>query len=88
MRGAVTVGLGENRDLGGANATGFGYAAALLGATLEVDGKKRVAGGKLMISPAQMQRTLKPLRRDGAESAASTVSFREAQKAQLSTPML
>ena len=49
MRGAVTVGLGENRDLGGTNATGFGYAAALLGASLEVDGKKLVADGKLMI---------------------------------------
>ena len=36
MRGAVIAGFGENRDLGGANATGFGYAAALLGATVEV----------------------------------------------------
>lgn len=49
VRGAVIVGFGENRDLGGQNATGFGYAAALLGATLEVDGKKLVAEGKLML---------------------------------------
>jgi leucyl aminopeptidase (aminopeptidase T) len=48
VRGAVTVGLGENRDLRGANATGFGWSAALLGATVEVDGKKLVAEGKLM----------------------------------------
>ena len=39
----------KNRCLGGQNATGFGYAAALMGATLEVDGKKLVADGKLMI---------------------------------------
>ncbi len=47
--GAVTVGLGENRDLGGANATGFGYASALQGATVEVDGKKLVAEGKVIV---------------------------------------
>jgi hypothetical protein len=29
----------KNRCLGGQNATGFGYAAALMGATVEVDGK-------------------------------------------------
>ena len=48
MRGAVIVGLGENRGLGGENATGFGFTSALLGATLEVDGKKLVAEGKLV----------------------------------------
>jgi hypothetical protein len=37
------VGFGENRDLGGANATGFSFAAALLGATVEVGGKRLVA---------------------------------------------
>jgi len=48
VRGAVIVGLGENRGLGGENATGFGFTSALLGATLEVDGKKLVAEGKLV----------------------------------------
>lgn len=47
MRAAVIVRIGENRDLG--DATGFGYAAALLGATLEVDGKKLVADEKLTL---------------------------------------
>ena len=49
VRGAVIVGLGENRDLGGGNTTGFGWAYALLGATVEVDGKKLVADGKLIV---------------------------------------
>lgn len=49
MRGAVIVRIGENRDLGGANATGFGYASTLPSVTLEVDGKKLAADGKLML---------------------------------------
>jgi len=49
VRGAVVVGLGENRALGGENATGFGFATALLGATVEVDGKKLVEGGRLIV---------------------------------------
>jgi hypothetical protein len=61
VRGAVTVGLGENRDREGANATGFGYASALLGATLEVDGQKLVAEGRLIVWAADNQR--KPTKR-------------------------
>jgi leucyl aminopeptidase (aminopeptidase T) len=49
VRGAVTLGLGENRDLGGENAAGFGWACTLLGATVEVNGQKLVADGKLVM---------------------------------------
>jgi leucyl aminopeptidase (aminopeptidase T) len=49
VRGAVTLGIGENRDLGGENAAGFGWGFALHGATVEVDGKKVVVEGRLMV---------------------------------------
>jgi len=47
VRGAVTIGLGDNRALGGENATGFNWACTLVGATVEVDGLIVVEAGKL-----------------------------------------
>ena len=45
--GAVTVGLGDNRGFGGTNASDFGLATQLAGATVKVDGKTVVESGAL-----------------------------------------
>jgi len=45
--GAITVGLGDNRGFGGSNASDFGLATQLAGATLQVDGKDIVQKGEL-----------------------------------------
>lgn len=45
--GTVTVGLGDNRGFGGTNASDFGLATQLGGATLKVDGKAVVENGVL-----------------------------------------
>ena len=45
--GTVTVGLGDNRGFGGTNASDFGLATQLGGATLKVDGKSVVENGVL-----------------------------------------
>jgi leucyl aminopeptidase (aminopeptidase T) len=47
--GAVTVGIGGNDDIGGANKTDFYFAGVLTRATLTVDGNTIVKNGKLMI---------------------------------------
>ena len=44
--GAVTIGVGNNKELGGANDTTFGHAQTLSGATVEVDGNIILADGK------------------------------------------
>src|SRR5712692_4417031 len=46
VQGAVTIGLGANKDLGGTNDTTFGYGQALAKATVKVDGKLLVSEGK------------------------------------------
>jgi len=45
--GAVTVGLGDNRGFGGTNASDFGLATQIGGATVKVDGKAVVENGAL-----------------------------------------
>jgi aminopeptidase len=45
--GAVTVGLGDNRGFGGTNASDFGLATQLGGATVKADGKMVVENGAL-----------------------------------------
>lgn len=45
--GAVTVGLGDNRGFGGTNASDFGLATQIGGATVRADGKTVVEGGAL-----------------------------------------
>jgi leucyl aminopeptidase (aminopeptidase T) len=45
--GSIVVGLGDNRAFGGTNASDFGLAAQLGGATLKVDGKAVLENGQL-----------------------------------------
>jgi hypothetical protein len=45
--GAVTVGLGDNRAFGGTNASDFGLATQIGGATVKVDDKTVVESGTL-----------------------------------------
>jgi aminopeptidase len=45
--GSVVVGLGDNRGFGGANASDFGLATQLGGATLKVDGRTVIEKGAL-----------------------------------------
>lgn len=45
--GAVTVGLGDNRGFGGTNASDFGLATQIGGATVKADGKMVVENGAL-----------------------------------------
>jgi leucyl aminopeptidase (aminopeptidase T) len=47
--GVVTLGIGGNDDIGGANKTDFYFADVLTKATLTVDGKTIVEKGKLMV---------------------------------------
>jgi len=47
--GVVTVGIGGNDDIGGANKTDFYFAGVLTKATLTIDGNSSVKNGKLMI---------------------------------------
>ncbi len=48
VRGAVTIAVGGNEDLGGTNKPGFYHAQSLGAATVEVDGKPVVQKGKLL----------------------------------------
>jgi leucyl aminopeptidase (aminopeptidase T) len=47
--GTVTLGIGGNDDIGGANKTDFYIAGVLTKATLTVDGKTIVKNGKLIV---------------------------------------
>jgi spermidine/putrescine-binding protein len=47
--GVVTIGIGGNDDIGGANKTDFYFAGVLTKATLTVDGNTIVKNGKLML---------------------------------------
>ena len=49
VRGAVSLGIGGNKDLGGENQTDFGWSGTLLGATVKVDGKTVIEKGQLKI---------------------------------------
>ncbi len=44
--GAVTIGVGNNKEIGGANDTTFGHAQTLSKATVEADGAQILANGK------------------------------------------
>lgn len=46
--GVVTVGIGDNSDLGGNNRSAFGIPAFLKDATLEVDGRELVSHGRIV----------------------------------------
>lgn len=51
VRGAVSIGIGENRHLGGKNNTDFAIAGTLSKATVELDGTPIVKNGKYVTSP-------------------------------------
>ncbi len=44
--GAVTIGIGDNRDIGGANESSYGFVNQLASATVEVGGRTAVDHGK------------------------------------------
>lgn len=48
VRGAVTLGIGGNEFLGGANKPGFNFESAIADATVEVDGKPVVRNGQIV----------------------------------------
>jgi len=50
VRGGVTVSIGSNEDLGGANKNGFYHQGTLRGATVEIDGEPLVREGKLVLA--------------------------------------
>ncbi len=45
--GSVVIGFGDNRGFGGSNTSDFGISAQLSGATVTVDGKPVISGGRL-----------------------------------------
>lgn len=47
--GAVTLSIGDNRELGGTNDSDWGFSGTLSNATLEIDGKAVVKDGKLAV---------------------------------------
>jgi leucyl aminopeptidase (aminopeptidase T) len=49
-RGSVSIGVGGNDFVGGANKSSFGFESAVKAATLEVDGKPVVREGKLLVA--------------------------------------
>jgi len=49
VSGAVSIGIGENRQLGGENSTDFSLMCTLSNATVELDGAPIVKNGRLVI---------------------------------------
>lgn len=45
--GSIAFGFGDNRGFGGDNQSDFGFASQLTGATLTIDGKVLISGGRL-----------------------------------------
>ncbi len=48
-QGAVTLSIGDNRELGGSNDSDWGFPGTLSNATVEIDGKEVVKEGKLAV---------------------------------------
>ncbi len=48
VEGVVTIGIGDNSDWGGNNKSNFGFGIFFRDATLEVDGKKIIVGGRIV----------------------------------------
>lgn len=48
-KGTVTLGIGDNRDYEGTNASNYGWGSSLATATLDFDGKTIIDGGKLVV---------------------------------------
>ncbi len=49
VQGAVTIGIGSNKDLGGKNDTSIGYAQTITKANVTVDGRPLLTAGKIEI---------------------------------------
>jgi leucyl aminopeptidase (aminopeptidase T) len=48
-KGAVTIGIGSNLDIGGKNDSDYGFEATLSQATIELDGRTVVENGKITV---------------------------------------
>jgi len=49
VRGAVTIGVGANEDLGGVNKSSFFLPVTVPNATLEIDGLSLVQNGRIAV---------------------------------------
>lgn len=49
VAGAASIGIGENRDAGGKNASSYGFGSTLVSGTVEIDGKVVVDRGKRVV---------------------------------------
>lgn len=49
VKGAVTIGVGANKELGGKNNSNFAFGATILNGTVELDGKIILKKGKFML---------------------------------------
>ena len=49
VKGLVTIGIGDNRDMGGVNASDYQFYGGLATATLDLDGKRIIEGGKFVV---------------------------------------
>ena len=47
--GVVSIGIGENRDIGGINNSDFQFTASMAKATVKVDGKPLVEKGRVSV---------------------------------------
>ncbi len=48
-KGTVTIGIGDNRDYGGTNASDYGFTGHLVAATLDLDGKRIIEDGRFVV---------------------------------------
>ncbi len=46
VSGAVTIGIGDNRELGGANESSYGFGGSLVQGTVEIGGREIIRNGK------------------------------------------
>ena len=49
VQGAVTIGIGSNKEIGGNNDATFGFAQTLTKATVKLDGKPLISEGKIQV---------------------------------------
>ena len=48
-KGTITLGIGDNRDVGGTNASSYGFTAAHSCATVDLDGKRIIEDGRFVV---------------------------------------
>lgn len=49
VQGSVTLGIGDNKELGGANVSAFGFQGTLGKPTVLLDGRTLISEGKLVL---------------------------------------